>query len=120
VSDATISNWLKQERIDRGEAEGRSTSQQLELAAAGRRIRQLETELAVLRKINEVFLKGGRQPKWLYPVIESLTGQGINVQRAGRMLGVSQSGCHGWWRGRSDPPRTLRRIWQAWQIADVH
>lgn len=56
VSDATIYNWLKQDRIDRGERPGLSTDQQLELAAAKRRIRQLETELAVARKVNEVFL----------------------------------------------------------------
>lgn len=56
VSDATIYNWLKQDRIDRGERPGLSTDQQLELAAAKRRIGQLETELAVARKVNEVFL----------------------------------------------------------------
>ena len=57
--DATIYYWLKQDRIDRGEAEGASTSQQLELAAAKRRIRRLETELAVARKVNEVFGQEG-------------------------------------------------------------
>lgn len=63
LSEATIYNWLKQDRIDRGEAEGATTSQQLELAAAKRRIRQLETELAVARKVNEVFLADGIAPK---------------------------------------------------------
>lgn len=61
--DATIYYWLKQDRIDRGEAEGATASQQLELAAARRRIRQLETELAVARKVNEVFLREGIAPK---------------------------------------------------------
>ena len=63
VSEGAIYNWLKQDRIDRGEAEGASTGQQLELAAAKRRIRQLETELAVARKVNEVFLAEGISPK---------------------------------------------------------
>ncbi len=63
MTDATIYNWLRQDRIDRGEAEGATTSQQLELAAARRRIRQLETELAVARKVNEVFLAEGISPK---------------------------------------------------------
>jgi transposase len=63
VSEATIYNWLKQERIDRGEAPGLSTEGQIELAAAKRRIRQLETELAVSRKVNEVFLEGDLPPK---------------------------------------------------------
>jgi putative transposase len=52
-------------------------------------------------------------------VIESLTGQGINVQQACRMLEVSQSGYYAW-KDRPDPPRTLRRIWLAGEIADVH
>lgn len=63
VSEASVYNWLKQDRIDRGEAEGATTSQQLDLAAARRRIRQLETELAVARKVNEVFLAEGVSPK---------------------------------------------------------
>jgi transposase len=63
VAEVTIYNWLKQERIDRGEELGKTTEQQLELAAARKRIAQLETELAVARKINEVFLKEGISPK---------------------------------------------------------
>ncbi len=63
MSEATIYNWLKQEQIDRGEIGGFSTDQALELAAAKRRIRQLETELAVSRKVNEVFLEGDLPPK---------------------------------------------------------
>ena len=49
--------WLKQERIDRGRAPGWSTKWKMELAAAKQRIRQLETELAASRKVNEVFLE---------------------------------------------------------------
>jgi transposase len=63
MSDATIYNWLKQERIDRGELAGLSTDQALDLAAAKRRIKQLETELAVSRKVNQVFLEGDLPPK---------------------------------------------------------
>jgi transposase len=63
MREATIYNWLQQERIDRGEAPGLSTEGQMELAAAKRRIRQLETELAVSRKVNEVFLEQDLPPK---------------------------------------------------------
>jgi putative transposase len=52
-------------------------------------------------------------------VIESLTGQGINVQQACLALGVSPSGYYAW-KGRPDAPRTLRRIWLAGEIADIH
>jgi transposase-like protein len=63
MSEATIYAWCKQDRIDRGELVGVSTDQAIELAAAKRRIRQRETELAVSRKINEVFLEQGLAPK---------------------------------------------------------
>ena len=63
MSEAAIYGWLKQDRIDRGEAPGLSTDGQMELAAARRRIRQLETELAVSRKVNEVFLEQNLPPK---------------------------------------------------------
>ncbi len=63
MSEATIYNWLRQEQIDRGELDGLSTDQALELAAAKRRIRQLECELAVARKVNEIFLDQDLAPK---------------------------------------------------------
>jgi len=63
MTQATIYNWLKQDRIDRGEQPGLSTEGQMELSAAKRRIRQLETELAVSRKVNEVFLEQNLPPK---------------------------------------------------------
>ena|SRR2546422_11530157 len=63
MSEATIYNWTKQEQIDRGEIEGFTTDQALELAAAKRRIKQLETELAVSRKVNEIFLDQDLSPK---------------------------------------------------------
>lgn len=63
MTEATIYNWIKQDKIDRGEQIGLSTDQALELTAAKERIKQLETELAVARKINEVFLKEGPSPK---------------------------------------------------------
>ena len=63
ISEATVYNWTKQDEIDRGEREGVSTDQAIELMAAKRRIKQLETELAVARKVNEVFLRQDLAPK---------------------------------------------------------
>jgi len=57
ISEATVYNWTKQDKIDRGERDGLSTDQAIELMAAKRRIKQLETERAVARKVNEVFLR---------------------------------------------------------------
>lgn len=52
-------------------------------------------------------------------MIESLTGQGINVRHACRVLGVSESGYYAW-KDRPPSPRTLRRIWLAREITDIH
>jgi transposase-like protein len=56
MTETTIYSWVKQDQIDHGELDGLSTDQALELAAAKKRIGQLETELAVARKVNEIFL----------------------------------------------------------------
>ena len=118
MSDATIYNWLKQDRIDRGEAEGATTSRQLELAAAKRRIRQLETELAVSRKVNEVFLEQGSPQK---PLPGDRVPDRAGNQCAARVTHARRLRV---WLLRlersSDAPRTLRRIWLAGEIADVH
>ncbi len=63
ISQAPICNWIRQDKIDHGETDGLSTNQQVELAAVKKRICQLETELSVARKVNEVFLRAGVSPK---------------------------------------------------------
>ena len=62
VSDQTIYKWRNQDQIDRGVRGGVSTSESAELAAARRRIRELETEMAVTKRANEL-LKTQSDPK---------------------------------------------------------
>lgn len=62
VSDQTIYNWRNQDRIDRGLRAGVTTVESVELAAARRRIRELETELAVTKRANEL-LRAQSDPK---------------------------------------------------------
>jgi len=62
VSDQTIYNWRKQDRIDLGLAAGVTTAESAELTAARKRIRELETELAVTKRANEL-LKAQTDPK---------------------------------------------------------
>jgi hypothetical protein len=91
MTEATIYNWLKQDRIDRGEEAGRTTDQQLELAAARRRIKQLETELAVSRKINEVFLKEGVSPKGFKPSVWPARAKSEHTRTLLRELDASRT-----------------------------
>ena len=52
-------------------------------------------------------------------MIDSLTGQGIDVRHACRTLAVSESGYYAW-KDRPTSPRELRRIWLASEIVEVH
>lgn len=62
ISEQTIYTWRRQARIDAGLEAGLSTVEQAELTAAKRRIRELETELAIHRRATEL-LKEKTSPK---------------------------------------------------------
>lgn len=55
VSEATVFRWVAQDHVDRGESAGLSSIGKVELARARGRIRELETELAVVKKASEFF-----------------------------------------------------------------
>ena len=55
VAAATIHRWLDQDRIDHGEKPGATSSQNTELAAARKRVRELEHELELIRKAAAIF-----------------------------------------------------------------
>jgi transposase len=63
VSAQTIYNWRRQDAIDRGEVPGLSSVELAELKAARRRIAQLEDELAVIRRANELLKAQVVSPK---------------------------------------------------------
>lgn len=62
ITSQTVYNWRNQDQIDRGVRAGISTAESVELTAARKRIRELETELAVIRRANEL-LKAQSDPK---------------------------------------------------------
>jgi transposase len=63
VSEATVYRWLQQDRIDRGERSGLSTVERVELAQARRRIRELETELEIVKGASALFAESEVRPK---------------------------------------------------------
>jgi transposase len=54
VSEQTIYTWRRQERIDRGLIAGLRSEEREELAAAQRRVRELEAELEIHRRASEL------------------------------------------------------------------
>ena len=62
ISEQAVYTWRRQEQIDRRLVPGLSTAERAELAAAKRRIHELEAELAVHRRAAEL-LKEQADPK---------------------------------------------------------
>ena len=67
ISDQTIYGWRNQELIDTGQLPGLNRAEQAELSAANKRIRELETEVAILKRARELLRephdpKGGTRP----------------------------------------------------------
>ncbi|MFA3900272.1 transposase [Rhodococcus qingshengii] len=54
VTEQTIYTWRNQEPIDTGQRPGLSSIESAELAAARRRIAELETELAIVTRSTEL------------------------------------------------------------------
>jgi transposase len=65
IHPITLSKWLRQDRIVRGEIEGVPSSESAELRAARRRIRELETELIIVRQAAEFLGEERPRPKGL-------------------------------------------------------
>jgi transposase-like protein len=63
ITDTCLYNWVKQDRIDRGEIRGVTTSESRELRKARRRIRELETEVEIRRRANATLGSETRPPK---------------------------------------------------------
>ncbi len=63
ISAGCLHNWVRQDQIDRGERPGISTSESAELRAARRRIRELETELAIVRQAAKFLDQDKPHPK---------------------------------------------------------
>lgn len=63
IHPVTLSKWVKQDGIDRGVRPGVPTSESTELRAARRRIRELETELAIARQAATFLREDKLRPK---------------------------------------------------------
>jgi putative transposase len=106
LSDATIYNWRRQDEIDTGVRPGLTSPQAAELAAARRRIRELEEEVLILNRAAEKW-KPVVPPKERFALIAELADQGCSIERASRVLDVSAAGFFGW---RQRPPPSARSV----------
>lgn len=63
ISAGCLHNWVRQDQVDRGERPGVSTTESVELRAARKRIRDLETELAIVRQAAKFLDQDKPHPK---------------------------------------------------------
>lgn len=63
IHPVTLSKWVKQDKIDRGEVPGTSTAESGELRAARKRIRELENEVAIVRQAAKLLGQDRPRPK---------------------------------------------------------
>lgn len=63
ISAGCLHGWIKQDRIDRGELAGTTTAESADLRAARKRIRELETELAIIRAASKFLAEDKPHPK---------------------------------------------------------
>jgi transposase-like protein len=61
LAEATVYRWKAQDLVDRGVKPGTSTSERGELAATKRRIKELETELPLVKQAAKLFEEGCAQ-----------------------------------------------------------
>jgi transposase-like protein len=118
ISDQVVYNWRRQERIDSGQMPGVTSADHAELVAARRRIAELEIELAVHRRANEL-LKEAVPPKALFAAVATMAAEGLPVQTGCRVAGVSEAGYYVW-RKRIPSARSVRHTWRTDMIRQIH
>ncbi|MGO9208260.1 MAG: hypothetical protein ACLQBX_19135 [Candidatus Limnocylindrales bacterium] len=82
--------WRRQEEIERGLVPGLSSAERAELAAAKRRIRELEADVEIHRRASKLLAE---RPKRRFGAIEVMAAEGLSGMLACRVLRVSESGC---------------------------
>jgi hypothetical protein len=118
TSAQSISTWRRQDRIDNGLTPALSSPEKQELAAARRRIAQLETELAITRRAAELLKEqappfDGSRPSSRWPPKGSPSRSGVGCRV------VSQSGFYAW-RSRAPSARAIRHAWLTDAIRQVY
>src|SRR5450759_1022977 len=63
ISEGGLHNWVRQDRIDRGDLSGVTSAESAELSRAKRRIRELELEGEILRRASAFLTEDRPHPK---------------------------------------------------------
>jgi len=120
ICQATLFRWKRQALIDAGVIEGTPSVEADELAAAHKRIAQLEGELALTRDACELFNAAAVvPPKRRRAIVEGLIARGHSARSACRISGLARSLLQ-YHRRRPVPDRQIRRLIVADTITEIH
>jgi putative transposase len=120
ICQATLFRWKRQALVDAGVIEGTASVEADELAAAHKRIAQLEAELALTRDACELFNEQAVvPPKRRRAITEGLIAQGHSARSACRITGLTRSLLQ-YHRRRPVPDREVRRLIVADTITEIH
>jgi putative transposase len=120
ICQATLFRWKRQALIDAGVIEGTPSVEADELAAAHKRIAQLEAELALTRDACELFnAEAVVPPKRRRAIVEGLIARGHSARSACRISGLARSLLQ-YYRRRPVPDRQIRRLIVADTITEIH
>jgi len=120
ICQATLFRWKRQALIDAGVIEGTPSVEADELAAAHKRIAQLEGELALTRDACELFNAAAVvPPKRRRAIVEGLIARGHSARSACRISGLARSLLQ-YHRRRRVPDRQIRRLIVADTITEIH
>ncbi len=90
ISAGCLHEWLKPDCIDRGEIPGETPTESAELRAARKRIRELETELAIFRQAAKFLDQDKPHPGgFTHLLIDRLADAGFQSTSAARSSGCS-------------------------------
>ena len=114
ISTQVIYTWRRQQLIGSGQIPGMTSTDHAELVAAP------QADHRAGERIGDSPPGGGAArrcgvPKRRYEAIAVITAEGLPVQLATRVLGVSESGYYEW-RGRPPSARAVRHAWLTEQI----
>jgi hypothetical protein len=92
----------------------------MDRADAKRRIAELESELAIVKRASALFDEGRVvRPKAVFDIVETLAREGHGTKRVCRLLRVAPSGFFRW-RAVPRSDRSIRRAWLADVIVEIH
>ena len=118
ISTQTINNWRRQDLTDQGLKPSLSSPEAEELAAARRRIKELEAELEVARKATEL-LEDVKPPKVRFAALKTMAAEGLPVKVACRMLDASSTGFYAL-LVRAPSERAIRHAWLTDVATEIH